>query len=229
MLNYNDLLGYTQKKLIIAVNSSKKYEKLCNDFIKCEKDLMENNNKINDIIKSRERFPSLYEIKESVELYKKFEISMTIFENYQHSDEYDNFTGADSRSLYGEFLEDMTSINKYVFTTSSTNFPFDINFNPMFIGFYTLKNIALKVKEKLISDENISMISGKEMSEETIYKRIGNVEIIEEGVHEYPKNMSQFTHLFNDEKDPLVYMEIEDTMKQRRNLYKKVLDSLLNK
>jgi hypothetical protein len=153
-----------------------------------------------------------------------------------------NITGVE-RSLTGEFYEQILELNKYVYTTSSTNNPEDPSFQEMFVGFYVPKSVALKLAKFLDAKGEFNYYSCYENNDNKIIvenkkntkdftdnmmhsrKRDGTIAINTE-FPQVLEDMGMFNHLFSTE-DPLVYMNIEDQVIDHRDLYSVLLDFFL--
>jgi hypothetical protein len=148
--------------------------------------------------------------------------------------ESDNVTGVET-SLTGEFYEQILELNKYVYTTSSTNRPKDPTFQEMFVGFYVQRSVALKLAEFLDTKGKFNYYSCYENNDNKIIienkkntKSFTDIMMHCEGTiyTEFPKaleDIGMFTHLFSD-ADPVVYMNIEDPVIEHRDLYRVLLD-----
>jgi len=98
----------------------------------------------------------------------------------------------------------------------------------MWISFFTLKSIAIKLMPKFINS-NIMIVNYKR---KIIYKKIKNTIFDLNGLekyYEFPDEIPKFKkyiELFKDKKDPLVYVTIQERSIKNKNLYKKLLDVL---
>lgn len=143
--------------------------------------------------------------------------------------------------LKGIYLDQMIELNKFIYTTASTNDPHNSMFQPMFIsGYmplskaYALINdlndfypndyyyIVYSIEADLIYEMNI--FKGKDpdylLQTSSIHSLI-DYERLEVGPHNH-----QVSHLLYT-SDPLVMINIEDKNKERRDLYA-ILISLLS-
>ena len=155
-----------------------------------------------------------------------------------------NITGVE-RSLTGEFYEQILELNKYVYTTSSTNNPEDPSFQEMFVGFYVPKSVALKLAKFLDAKGDLNYYSCYENNDNKIIveNKKNTKDFTDNMIHydkrdgtiatytEFPQvleDMGIFNHLFSTE-DPVVYMNIEDQVIEHRNLYRVLLDFFCKK
>lgn len=65
----------------------------------------------------------------------------------------DNITGIEESILEGSYMKQIIKLNKYIYTTASTNYPNDIYFQPMCVSGYMLKTQAKKLKILLEESE----------------------------------------------------------------------------
>jgi hypothetical protein len=147
--------------------------------------------------------------------------------------------GVDSH-LYGEFLEQIKEINRFVLTTESADKPADPTRQGLYIVFNCPKSLSekicahikehyseylylvLDIKKQIVLD---SKDSGDEDSPFIVDGQIDDM--ADAGTYDnFPdKWLPEFKQLFEGE-DKLVEVVIEDTKKERRDLYKVLLNIL---
>jgi hypothetical protein len=147
-------------------------------------------------------------------------------------------TTAFETCMRGEFLDQLLEINRWVYTTSSTNHPHEIN-NPygnpnFFLCFYVLENLGeLIFQEFLKLDENEYDFIMMDMALKCKY-RVSPQSKLENLTTELLKN-KQSAHEFDirhleklySGENKLVLITIDDNKQDRKDLYKVVLNILI--
>jgi hypothetical protein len=139
-------------------------------------------------------------------------------------------------SLTGKFLDQIKELNEYVITCSSTNEPHDYKLQPMFLSFYTTPELCKKIISNMEGkeDEFYQYVTFDTFSDSFSFKLCKNRRkllsqetIVDEDLTIYAKhkNISDGHGTTYDlyMKDNLVYLDIEDTFQERRNLYEVIL------
>jgi len=152
-----------------------------------------------------------------LQFYQKLEQELDVLWRSPEGDSYyTNITGVSS-CLTGIYFDQIQELNKYVYTTSSTEYPEDPEENEMYIAFYTLKSIAGKIAEFCSKTKyNYGVFQGLK-GEKRLWGEL------KEDTEDFPLlYLNQFKQLFYRE-DPLVYVFIIDPVKRNRDLYEIVL------
>jgi hypothetical protein len=136
-------------------------------------------------------------------------------------------------SLIGEYFEQIRSLNKYIITTSSTNDPYNPEFQPMFIMFYTTYDISRRIisyikqldeyYQYLLYNSNMGICKSKISNN---YTKLFDTAptLVEEYLDEYNTTGSITHDYFSNKYNDYIHTNytlviIEDANQRRRTLY----------
>jgi len=231
---YEDLLKFGEGNLTNSLNASKQYDDHVDNVEIHRYNVIKTLKSIANKLEQDRQYQyedQKFDIDVMINISQNYVNSFTNFNKFREDgNEYDktNITGVET-SLKGKYFVQMLKLNKYVYTTSSTNYPCDVDFQAMFLGFYTKQSTALKLLEQLASKKyNYCVIN--ECSRDIIKmnvvddsKNLVVPEIIDGKYTEFPMAITEkYKHLFA-ENDPVVYVLIEDPIKEHRDLYEVIL------
>ena len=139
-------------------------------------------------------------------------------------------------SLTGKYFDQILELNNYIYTTASTNYPYDDTFQPMFLEFYIMRSNALKLINQIRGNKQYNFIMCDYSKNEYEYQFMPSCEdclitedMIKSLAHSdlsdniFPRVYS----LLRDEHNPIVQMTIEDINMKDRTLYDKILKFLI--
>lgn len=148
---YEDLLNFGRNNFRKAWETSRVYDGYLNRIYKEEQNYETHAKKIHDIL-SNDEFIGDKQIDKMIGVLQRYKTAMNNFRKFNESTPNINITGIEAH-LTGVYYAQVLQLNNYIFTTSSTNYPNDVKFQPMFLGFYTKKSIAEKIFKHLINNK----------------------------------------------------------------------------